>query len=608
MNYPSGAWGFANPSEVITNIVIIEGDNGHLLMYSGTPAAGNLIYSIANNNFFDSFGNLIIGGGAASYLPVSGGTSFATLATTGGMNFYTGGAAGAGPWDESFSFEQVVAGAISLFGLSGGNQFTIGNEDGTIHWIFPSGDTTGVTDYTNIMGIMSASAGLIGTSIFLMPGKYYTVNNIVPVSWSSITGQGTILNNSFLSDFPTTIVPGSSYASTGAKNALILCDGSTEEINGFSLINVNLDGTDGPGTIDGVDLFGNVNGILMRDFCINNMTGSGFQAIVDGGNLPDGLRMNGGMVSDCTGFGFFYQAADVICWDLHPSNNGLDGFRIITCANSIFNACRSASNFNRGWNFGADEGAADPTGFIVLNACNSQLNIWDGLYVDWPADGGQQLVFNSFQSLGDGINLGAGGGGFGGVNIVSAIAPISFSNLSVIPSSTTTSPQYGLTYTDCTSLNIDGGSIQGYTTAYNNGGGNGFINISHYTTFFTGSPTAPVVSLYNEWNYVGAAGQPAFGSGWSNVGSGNAQLGFARNGQNRLRIRGYVANGTAANTNGIFTLPAGYRPASQQIFPAVENGTVYGNSIVVQTGGEVNMFASAGAGDYDVNCDVSLSI
>ncbi len=89
--------GFVNPSEIITNIVIIEGDNGELLMYSGTPAAGTLIYSISNRTFYDSYGNEIIGGGAASYLPVVSGDSLATLTNAGGVSYLSGPAGGGVP-------------------------------------------------------------------------------------------------------------------------------------------------------------------------------------------------------------------------------------------------------------------------------------------------------------------------------------------------------------------------------------------------------------------------------------------------------------------------------------------------------------------------------
>jgi hypothetical protein len=602
------------PSNVLfARVVIVSGTNEGVFVYDGTPGLGNPPVNSDSDTSKDPFGNTVLPG----QVTYTWGTSppYALQNNGGSLTFYY--------WNGSEFIEQAAlafAGDVGTPDVSitltvlGNNAVQISDYAftlfGKLAFLTPSGDASGVTDLANLR---LAAANGPGTTISCMGGLFQTDSTFQIPPWVTLMGQGTVLNNSFLSDNPTTIQPVAGFSSSAAKNAVLLCvDEATGDYSipsaGQQVININVDGSIGPAALDGIDLYGSVNGFLWRDNCISAMTNAGFQAIVNGSGIPDGLRMNGGLISDCGSNGFFFQVADCICWDLHPSNNGLDGFRIITAANSIFNSCRSASNFNRGWNFGAASGSASPTGFIVLNGCNSQLNIWDGMYVDWPVNGGQQIICNSFVSLGDGINTGSGGGGFGGVTIASAVAPIDFDNLVVIPQVSTTSPEYGLQYANCSSLNVVSGSVNAWTAAYKNNGGNGQINIAPYVNFFTGSPLAPVASLYNEWNYVGAAGQPGFGAGWANTGAGNADLGFALDGQNRLRIRGYVTNSVAGNTANIFVLPVGYRPASQQIFPMVENGTVYGNSIVIQTNGDVTPFGAAGGGNYDINCDVSLSI
>lgn len=136
-----------------------------------------------------------------------------------------------------------------------------------------------------------------------------------------------------------------------------------------------------------------------------------------------------------------------------------------------------------------------------------------------------------------------------------------------------------------------------------------------YAAGFTGPVTAfqPASSpqTVETWHYVGAASGLAttFGSGWSNVGSSNVQVAFKLLAEkNAVWIKGYAANGTASNTAGIFTLPAGYVPASQQIFACIENGDSAANDLVVETSGEVKMFAAAGAGDYSLDAIVSLDV
>jgi hypothetical protein len=118
------------------------------------------------------------------------------------------------------------------------------------------------------------------------------------------------------------------------------------------------------------------------------------------------------------------------------------------------------------------------------------------------------------------------------------------------------------------------------------------------------------------WHYVGGSNSlsTTFGSGWSNTGSPNALLAFKYIAAlNAVWIKGAVTNGTAANSVPIFTLPAGYRPASQQSFPWVEDpntGPVL-KTLLVTAAGAVEMstgLGGAGAGTYAVEAMVSLDI
>jgi len=68
--------GFVNPSEIIAQIVIIEGSRGRLLVYDGVPAFGNLILSIAGEAGTDQFGNVYgsgenVGDQAGAHLSIS---------------------------------------------------------------------------------------------------------------------------------------------------------------------------------------------------------------------------------------------------------------------------------------------------------------------------------------------------------------------------------------------------------------------------------------------------------------------------------------------------------------------------------------------------------
>lgn len=128
-----------------------------------------------------------------------------------------------------------------------------------------------------------------------------------------------------------------------------------------------------------------------------------------------------------------------------------------------------------------------------------------------------------------------------------------------------------------------------------------------YAPATTAPPARP--SGTEPWNYVGAAGQPAFGTGWSNFGSGFANLAFrfvaapAR----CVQIKGEVTH-TATAAQTIFNLPAAYQPASSQQFACMSSaGAVVG--VEVSSAGAVELIAAPAAiVTHNIDLLVSLDI
>ncbi len=85
---------------------------------------------------------------------------------------------------------------------------------------------------------------------------------------------------------------------------------------------------------------------------------------------------------------------------------------------------------------------------------------------------------------------------------------------------------------------------------------------------------------------VGAPGEPAFGPGWKNAGSGFQVAGFYRDAEGVVHLRGGVALGGSVMT--IFTLPVGYRPAATEEFSAVLD-TAGSALILVTAAGDVDL-------------------
>jgi hypothetical protein len=115
----------------------------------------------------------------------------------------------------------------------------------------------------------------------------------------------------------------------------------------------------------------------------------------------------------------------------------------------------------------------------------------------------------------------------------------------------------------------------------------------------TGPQGGNSVILLDPWHTVGAAGEPAFGAGYSSTGSGNPPVSFRKDPLGHVSLRG-VVNGTAAGV--IFTLPAGYKPtAGYNRFVTTDlSGATAFVQVYIGSDGAVNKLASGGAVDLAV--------
>jgi hypothetical protein len=90
--------------------VIVGGTNGGVFVYSGAPAAGNLITSVAGAAGTDPYGNAFLAG-TTSYL--AGATYSASSVTGGSISWYTAPGFG-GPWTFRGSLTITLSGTPTL--------------------------------------------------------------------------------------------------------------------------------------------------------------------------------------------------------------------------------------------------------------------------------------------------------------------------------------------------------------------------------------------------------------------------------------------------------------------------------------------------------------
>jgi hypothetical protein len=75
----------------------------------------------------------------------------------------------------------------------------------------------------------------------------------------------------------------------------------------------------------------------------------------------------------------------------------------------------------------------------------------------------------------------------------------------------------------------------------------------------TGPPGNSVTVPMDTWHTLGAAGEPAFGTGWAHYGGGFQNVGFRKFPDGKVKLRG-LANLASGTSTLIFTLPSGYWP------------------------------------------------
>jgi hypothetical protein len=129
---PGGGIGFQNTGTVIANTVIIFGAKGKVLIYSGTPAFGNLIGSWAGQAGTDSFGNSYPAGLNVTEGAISGTTFSGTdfIINTNGFFFYSG--------------TPALGNLVMAIAMNSGGTDAFGN-------VYPQGANWGVWSNTGVL-------------------------------------------------------------------------------------------------------------------------------------------------------------------------------------------------------------------------------------------------------------------------------------------------------------------------------------------------------------------------------------------------------------------------------------------------------------------------
>ena len=585
--------GFQNQQSVTAEYIYVV-NKGGIFVYNGSAGLGNLVASVTTQTT-DKYGNHTIPLAYASY-----DTPTATAIGAGQLIWFTGSLTVG--WTPVITFG--LAGSnlqyLSMFGESGTDfeGLIIGSNLGALNIIFPSGDTTGATDYANISSQLSAASA----NVMLVPGIYYINQTLQIPNECGLYGMnsafGVPIGNYGAGSLPlqgSILTCTNTFANPNSGTGCVLMESTTGQGGGQRVQGITLDASNLPSgnNLHGIAVF---NSIAAATIQYNTVYGgSGGAAGSLGGDCihasaspsqpPDLLTIMHNHFAGGSGWGAVINGvADSYVAFNESTGNQLGGWNLTNGNNSRYVSNKGEqSKAGPGWKVTFATGF---TGILHMLTNTCQDNFEDGIQITGPGTG--YLKISDFAYDSDGQNTGgAGGGGFGGVNINNFAGTVQLELLAGRVG--TAYPEYGLTITNLTgTVQLDNIIAAAIT--------NGF-NWDYSGTVILGDYVFTPASPNSTWVIVGSAGAPAFGAGWSNN-AGNIPCRFRREGPYSVYLAGGVANSVAANAAAIFQLPAKYRPAFQHVLPLVENGNVYGNSIVVQTGGNVIPFNNAGAGNY----------
>jgi hypothetical protein len=359
--------------------------------------------------------------------------------------------------------------------------------------------------------------------VLFPPGKYRTTSPLLLPPGVTLLGQSQRRpRNSFMSNPNLTdnvyISPRSTF--TGAAVIWVKdtqSGGWSTMAQGSAIYNIKLNCTALPngGGIDGVQVYGQVQGLVMENVSVMGPSRYCFNfaqnpSVSSGPVNPFSMRLRGcfatgGGTATTTGGYFIYNTTDSTFIDCEAIAAGTTGWTIQGGGNTHFVNCRGENHTGNGFNLLATSGGTNCTANLV--GCSTNGNAGHGFNVT----AAQTVSFTACVASGEGATS-------AGFNIASSVGITSLSEC-VSPLGSTS--QYGIAVSSNRTALITGGLLYGTTAGFHDGGGNTTVYKGPNVVELAGSVTTPTVSV----NGV-------------NTGEGGLGIGVTAGGGNTLKITG----------------------------------------------------------------------
>lgn len=460
---------------------------------------------------------------------------------------------------------------------------------------------TGTNDQVQIQAAVDAARTEGGGIVKLSSGSF---NTSAPVTLHpTVTIQGAHGDQIFN---PTQLTVGSYIKPqnpfTGGAAIVLLgqtAGGYTGKSAEQRIFNLTIDGSNSAAAVHGIQASDYVHGVVLRDVAIKQTTGKGIYTFTENAAQPFSWTFNRVVVDNAADVGMhLINHSDCTLVDVVVIGSGGNNYTLSNMPNSRLIGCRAEWSDAHGFHITGNYGTGQGSGGLVMAGCSTDRNGFNGVFID--ATGNAPIVVEGMIVRRDGRNNNAGGGGYAGVNVNAATAPVLLGDLACYPGvddngTGVNSPQYGLSATGSTLVQYDNVYLHANTAGLNDGGGNTNLRGGANVTFASGATNAPVRTFGTMSGFLQTTGGTMTGT-LNNTGASGAAVmyGALITGDtfDRFRINadGKVewGNGTATRDTAIT------RPSTAQL-RVTPNANASASSSV---GGAVNITntASTGAG------------
>lgn len=343
-----------------------------------------------------------------------------------------------------------------------------------------------------------------GGKVYLPPGDYATTATLdLKSGVSLVSDHASLMQGPGMTgnEAPCRIKPAAAFTGSAVIQIIGDADGTHPSLSGEQrLINLLIDGANLTGSIDGLYARGNVQNVALENVTFRQLPNNAIVTAprTSDGQYPYSWRMRRVTADTCHANGFLLTLmTDLTADDCLAIGCWATGWVLTNMPNSQLNGCRAEWNGNNGYRITGDWGTGTGSGGLLMNGCTTDRNGFNGILVD--ATGNTPILISGLQTRRDGRNGGDGAGGYAGLAVNGATAPVIVGDWAQYPGvddngSGANSPQYGASVTNSTFVQIDNAHLHAATAGLNNGGGNTALRCRNiaYAAGTTASPTRTI--------------------------------------------------------------------------------------------------------------------